>query len=99
MLREALLMFLVCALSSHKFSFSFQISSLTRTAQHAGTRLTALTGKTFLGDKNDDVYLTTILRRSIEGTMACLKDKKSLIEVEFPAKRKVGWSLFVIHIF
>ena len=52
-----------------------------------------LPGKAFLTDKSADLYLNTCLRRSIESCNLCLKDKKSLIEVEFPVSRKSDLSV------
>ena len=54
----------------------------------------SLVGKSsFLGDKSEDIYLSTCLKRSIDACQACLADDLKIIEVEFPAQRKSDLSL------
>jgi hypothetical protein len=54
----------------------------------------SLAGKlSFLADKDQKTYLSTILRRATDGCKQCLKDGKKLIEVEFPANRKSDLSV------
>ena len=54
----------------------------------------SMKGKTsFLGSADEQIYFNTCLRRSIEGCKACLKDGKTLIEVEFLPNRKSDLSV------
>lgn len=54
----------------------------------------SLEGKTgFLFDKDQNTYLTSILRKSVESCKLCIEEGSNLIEVEFPANRKNDLSL------
>jgi hypothetical protein len=54
----------------------------------------SLKGKTgFLFDRDQNIYLTSILRKSIDSCNLCLNEGKKLIELEFPANRKNDLSL------
>jgi hypothetical protein len=54
----------------------------------------SLEGKSsFLIDKDQNIYLTNILRRAVASTNQCLEEGKTLIEIEFPANRKSDLSL------
>lgn len=56
--------------------------------------LMSLEGKTgFLFDKDQNNYLTSILRKSIDSCKLCIGEGSKLIEVEFPANRKNDLSL------
>jgi hypothetical protein len=54
----------------------------------------SLKGRTgFLFDMDQNTYLTSILRKSIDSCNLCLEEGKKLIELEFPANRKNDLSL------
>ena len=54
----------------------------------------SLQGKTgFLFDKDQNLYLNSILRKSTDSCKLCIEEGTKLIEVEFPANRKNDLSL------
>ena len=47
----------------------------------------------FLSIRDEDIYLTKIITKSISSVQKCLKDEKKLIEIEFPVNRKSDTSV------
>jgi hypothetical protein len=72
---------------------AFQMTRGCRRVQHNVPSM-SLKGKTgFLFDMDQNTYLTSILRKSIDSCNLCLNEGKKLIELEFPANRKNDLSL------
>jgi Domain of unknown function (DUF1995) len=66
----------------------------TRMGCYRRTMSMSLQGKTgFLFDKDQNTYLTAILRKSVESCKLCIEEGSKLIELEFPANRKNDLSL------
>lgn len=53
-----------------------------------GTITSIVKDASFLSIRDEDIYLTKVVSKSIESVKQCLKDNKQLIEIEFPANRK-----------
>lgn len=87
---KGILVSLLCwKISTSAFAFTRTLSSglvLNRMTMTFNGRSAFLAGK-------DDVYISTCLRRSVDGTKICLNDSNMLIEVEFPISRKSDLSV------